>query len=94
MCQNETYLKVVIIIRTALKQFRVGEHLTQAQMANKIGVSIRTYGYIENGKRGGNQKFWRNLQNAFDVPDNDMWKLQKLDERAEVNARATQENHS
>lgn len=70
-------------MRTALKQFRVGKHLTQAEMAEKIGVSVRTYGYIENGKRGGNQKFWRNLKFAFNVPDSDMWQLQKLDERAE-----------
>ena len=71
----------MIIIRTELKKLRVGEHLTQAEMAEKIGVSVRTYGYIENGKRGGSQEFWRNLQSVFNVPDGDMWQLQKLDER-------------
>lgn len=68
-------------MRTALKQFRVGVHLTQAEMADKVGVSRTTYRNIEKGKSGGNQKFWNNLQKAFNVPNEEMWKLQKLDER-------------
>ena len=68
-------------MRTSLKQFRIGQHLTQNEMAEKIGVSRATYAYVENGKRGGSQTFWRNLKFAFDVPDENMWQLQKLDER-------------
>ena len=49
-------------------------------MAEKIGVSRATYAFVENGKRSGNADFWNNLQKAFDVPDSDMWQLQKLDE--------------
>ena len=51
-------------------------------MAEKIGVSRATYGYVENGNRSGNAEFWGNLQKAFDVPDEDMYKLMKLDERS------------
>lgn len=69
-------------MRTALKQFRIGQHLKQAEMAEKIGVSRAAYGYVENGKRGGNFEFWDNLQKAFNVADEDMYKLMKLDERA------------
>ena len=66
-------------MRTSLKQFRVGHHLTQDETANKCGVSRRTYGLIEAGKRGGSAKFWDNLQAAFDVPDGEMRALQKTD---------------
>lgn len=68
------------ILRTNLKQFRIGTKLTQEQFAKKIGVSRSTYNYIETGQRSGNIKFWKTLQDVFDVPDSEMWKLQKLDE--------------
>ena len=69
-------------MRTALKQFRIGQHMKQVEMAEKIGVSRAAYGYVENGKRSGNAEFWGNLQKAFNVPDEQMYKLMKLDERA------------
>ena len=67
-------------MRTALKQFRIGLHLTQAEFAKKTGVSRAMYSYIERGKRQGKPEFWLNLQNVFNVPDEEMWKLQKIDE--------------
>lgn len=69
-------------MRTELKKFRVGLHLKQAEMAEKCEVSRVTYGKIENGERGGSAEFWGTLQKVFGVPDEEMWKLQKLDERA------------
>ena len=68
--------------RTALKQFRIGKLLNQAEMAEKIGVSRALYGYIENGKRGGSPEFWDKLQKSFNVPDEDMYKMMKIFERA------------
>ena len=70
-------------MRTELKKFRVGQHLNQADMAKKIGVSRVTYAFVENGKRSGNADFWGTLQKVFNVPDEEMWQLQKLDEREE-----------
>ncbi len=67
--------------RTALKQFRIGVHLKQSEMGEKCGVSRGTYAYIENGKRSGSAKFWSNLQSAFNVPDEKMYQLMKLDEK-------------
>lgn len=67
-------------MRTALKQFRIGVHLTQSEFAETTGVSRATYSYIERGERSGTAEFWTNLQNAFNVPDEKMWNLQKLDE--------------
>lgn len=66
-------------MRTALKQFRIGLHLKQSEMAKKMGVGRTVYGYVERGKRSGTLEFWNALQKAFDVPDSEMWKLQKLD---------------
>ena len=70
-------------MRTALKQFRIGEHLKQSEMCEKCGVSRRTYGLIEAGKRSGSAAFWSNLQREFDVPDSEMYNLMKIDERTE-----------
>lgn len=66
-------------MRTQLKLFRISKHLNQAEIAEMTGVSRATYGFIEKGKRSGNQAFWGSLQAVFNVADEDMWKLQKLD---------------
>ena len=70
-------------MRTALKQFRIGLHLKQSEMAKKMGVGRTVYGYVERGERDGTIEFWNKLQRAFNVPDERMWLLQKLDESEE-----------
>ena len=65
-------------MRTSLKQFRIGVHLTQSEFAETTGVSRATYSYIERGIRSGTAEFWSNLQKVFNVPDEQMWKLQKM----------------
>lgn len=69
-------------MRTELKAFRIRQHLKQEEMAEMTGVSRATYGFIENGARGGSADFWSTLQEVFGVPDADMWKLQKLDRKS------------
>lgn len=68
-------------MRTELKKFRVGQHLTQAEMATKTGVSRPTYRLIENGERSGSHAFWSTLQRVFNIADEDMFKLMKLEEK-------------
>lgn len=68
-------------MRTALKQFRIGLHLKQSEIAKKIGVCRTTYGFVELGKRGGTAEFWANLQREFNVPDEKMYQLMKIDEK-------------
>ena len=63
-------------MRTNLKIFRVRRHLTQAEIAERIGCSRGTYTAIENGFRHGRKTFWRDLQKAFNIPDAEMWALQ------------------
>lgn len=67
-------------MRTNLKLFRVKHQLTQEDMADKIGCIRCTYAAIENGTRNGRDFFWESLQKAFNIPDEDMWKLKKKDE--------------
>ena len=64
--------------RHNLYMFRCDKKLAQAEMAEKCGVSRRTYGLIESGDRGGSSAFWANLQSEFNVPDSEMWQLQKI----------------
>ncbi len=67
-------------MRTNLKCFRIKQHLTQEEMAVKIGCIRCTYAAIEKGTRNGRDFFWESLQKAFNIPDEDMWALKKKDE--------------
>lgn len=64
--------------RHNLYMFRCDKRLTQAEIAAKIGVSRQVYANIEKGRNGGSAEFWGNLQRAFDVPDEEMYPLQKM----------------
>lgn len=66
--------------RTNLKIFRVKNKMSQGEMAKKIGVSRACYSAIESGKRTGKRSFWISFQNAFNVPDSELWGLMKTDE--------------
>lgn len=68
-------------MRTNLKLLRVKNYYTQKEMAVRLGCSRPTYSMIERGERSGNSDFWRAVQVAFGVPDSEMYKLMKLDER-------------
>ena len=67
-------------MRHNLYMFRCGKRLTQDEMAKLLGVSRVTYSYVERGERSGTFEFWSNLQRVFNVPDSDMYPLQKLEE--------------
>lgn len=66
-------------MRTNLKVFRVKQHLSQAEISDKIGVSRNTYAAIESGIREGRDPFWKGLQEAFRIPDSEMWSLKRND---------------
>lgn len=72
-------------MRGNLKNFRKNHNLTQEEIAEITHICRRTYGLIENGKRGGSQRFWRNLKLAFKVPDSKMYSLMKLDGQEQSN---------
>lgn len=65
--------------RTNLKVFRTAHKLRQTDIAYDLGVSRATYSYIERGLRSGTAEFWSKLQSTYNVPDEEMYALQKLD---------------
>lgn len=66
-------------MRTNLKLFRVKRNLTQAEFSRKIGISRVAYSLIERGERFGSFGFWLDLQNAFNIPDEEMFLLMKTE---------------
>ena len=72
MNKNQNY-------RTNLKIFRVKQHLTTEEMAQRIGCIRPTYSAIENGKRTGRKAFWNDLQLAFALTDDEIKELMKID---------------
>lgn len=66
--------------RTNLRVFRIAHKLRQTDIAYDLGVSRATYSFIERGERSGNAEFWQRLQRTYNVPDEEMYKLMKVDE--------------
>ena len=69
--------------RHNLYMLRCEHKLTQAEFAARIGVTGRCYQNIEHGKRDGTGSFWAAVQREFDVKDEDMYKLMKLEKQVE-----------
>ncbi len=49
-----------------IKIFRISENLSQAQMAEKLGISVSFYGMIERGNRVLSVQQLIKIANAFD----------------------------
>lgn len=70
----------------SLKILRVRYSLTQAEMAQKLGMSRQAYAKVENGLASGSISFWIKVQYAFDITSEGMWSLinDEAKERAKV----------
>lgn len=66
-------------MRINLKVFRIKHGFSQDEFANKVGVSRGCYGAIERGFRNGNKKFWNNLKIEFDITEDDLRELRKVE---------------
>ena len=67
--------------RTNLKIFRIRQNMTQLEFASYIDCERSGYSLIENGLRHPSVDFFYKLQEAFNVPDEEMWELTKLDKK-------------
>lgn len=67
-------------MRTNLKVFRTDRKLRQTDIAYDLGVSRVTYSLIERGLRSGSAEFWQRLQRVYNVPNEEMNSLMKVDE--------------
>lgn len=54
-------------MRKNLKEARVAAGLTQQQMADKLGVSLRYYKQIEAGSRTGDFTIWDTLEDITGI---------------------------
>lgn len=61
--------------RMNLKIFRIRRNLTQSDIAQCVGYDRAAYCLIEAGARNPSIEFFMNLQEAFDIPNEEMWEL-------------------
>lgn len=54
-------------MRENLKNARKAANMTQQQVADKIGISLRYYQNIEQGSRTGDFEIWDNLEDLFNI---------------------------
>ncbi len=67
------------MIRMNLKIFRIRHNLTQSEMAQRVGYDRSAYALVEAGERNPSIEFFMNLQEAFNIPDAEMWALTRLE---------------
>lgn len=52
-------------MRPNLKAARKAAHMTQQQVAERLGISLRYYAHIEAGTRTGDFGIWDSLEDLF-----------------------------
>ena len=52
-------------MRKNLKKARVEAGMTQQELADALGVNVRTYQYIEAGNRAGSVELWLEMGKLF-----------------------------
>jgi len=55
-------------VRSVLKNKRLEKSLTQQQVANVLGITLRMYQYIEAGKAEGKLTHWLQLEKILNTP--------------------------
>ena len=63
--------------RTGLKVLRVKKGLSQAQMAECLGICLSYYSLIECGKATGSFKFWKRLRSVFGLTAQEAFELRE-----------------
>ena len=54
-------------MRSKLKQARLDKGMTQQQVADYLGISLRYYCHIEAGTRTGDYQVWDDLEDLFAI---------------------------
>lgn len=62
-------------MRTNLKILRVRHRMTQAEFADRIGITRATYSAIESGRRNGSRFFWTELKRTFGISEREIQNL-------------------
>lgn len=53
--------------RETLRKARIGKHLTQQAIADRLGIDARYYKSIESGERLGGIWLWDQLEDILDI---------------------------
>jgi DNA-binding XRE family transcriptional regulator len=61
-------------LRKELKEARESLGLTQAALADKIGMTPNGYRLIESGKKDGSVKAWRRIASELKLSDARAWR--------------------
>ena len=72
-------------MRENLKNARNKAGMTQQQMANKLGISLRHYKYIEAGKVVGNFEIWDKLEDITGIHQRKLRELSNSHHDLEAN---------
>lgn len=62
-------------MRRNLKEARQKAGMTQQQVANKLGISLRYYQNLEQGTRTGDFEIWDNLEDLFNLHQRELRKM-------------------
>ena len=59
-------------MRNNLKEARNAKDMTQQQVADHLGISLRYYQKLEAGDRGGDFEIWDSLEDLFSIHQRDL----------------------
>lgn len=62
-------------MRRNLKEARQKAGMTQQQVADKLGISLRYYQNLEQGTRTGDFEIWDNLEDLFNLHQRELRKM-------------------
>lgn len=65
--------------RKTLHKARIKKGLTQQQVADYLGISLRYYCHIEAGTRNGDFEIWDALESLFAIHQKDLRQLSQED---------------
>ena len=62
-------------VRDNLRSARLAAHMTQQQVADRLGISLRYYCHIEAGTRNGDFQLWDELEDVFSVHQRELRRI-------------------
>lgn len=62
-------------MRPNLKQARLDKGMTQQQVADHLGISLRYYQNLEAGDRNGDFEIWDGLEDLFSIHQRELRRL-------------------
>jgi transcriptional regulator with XRE-family HTH domain len=68
----------------ALYRLRADRNWSQSKMADRLGFTRQYIAQVENGTSVGKLEFWVAVQDLFNIPDSQMWRLIKGELKSQI----------